>query len=85
VRASVGHERVIDELINLYEEVVYEFDLNGHGAKLDEDRATAAYLRQLKIDFSANADAALRLRRRLERVPVVGRIGVKLARAFIKE
>ena len=85
VRASVGHERVIDELINLYEEVVSEIDLNGHGAKLDEDRAAAAYLRQLKIDFSANADAALRLRRRLERVPVVGRIGVKLARAFIKE
>jgi hypothetical protein len=84
VRASAGHEPVIDELISLYEEVVREFELNGHAEKLEEDRAAAAYLRQLKIDFTANADAALRLRERLERVPVVGRIGVKLARAFIR-
>jgi hypothetical protein len=84
VRASAGHEPIIDELIGLYEDVVHEFQLNGHAGKLAEDRAAAAYLRQLKIDFTANADAALRLRERLERVPVVGRIGVKLARAFIR-
>jgi hypothetical protein len=84
VRASAGLEPVIDELICLYEEVVREFELNGHAEKLEEDRAAAAYLRQLKIDFTANADAALRLRERLERVPVMGRLGVKLARAFIR-
>ena len=85
VRASAGHEPVVDELISLYEDVTLEFQQNGHGEKLKEDRAAAAYLRQLKIDFTANAAAALRLRERVERVPVVGRIGVKLARAFMRE
>lgn len=84
VRSSAGHEPVVDELISLYEEVIQEFQQNGHAEKLEEDRAAAAYLRQLKIDFTANADAALRLRERVERVPVVGRIGVKLARTFMR-
>ncbi len=83
VRASAGHEPVIDELIRLYEQVVREFELNGRHEKLEEDRAAAAYLRELKIDLTANANAAVRLRERLETIPVVGRIGVKLARAFI--
>jgi hypothetical protein len=78
------YERVVAELISLYEEVIREFQQNGDAEKLEEDRAAAAYLRQLKIDFTANADAALRLRERVERVPVVGRIGVKLARAFMR-
>jgi hypothetical protein len=84
VRRSAGHEPVVDEIISLYEEVMREFELDGCAEKFEEDRATAAYLRQLKIDFTANADAALRLRERLERVPVVGSIGVKLARAFVR-
>lgn len=84
LRASAGHEPVIDELISLYQEVMREFELNGPVEKLEEDRAAAAYLRQLKIDFTANADAALRLRERLEQVPLVGRVGVKLARAFMR-
>jgi hypothetical protein len=82
VRANAGHEPVIDELTCIYEEVIEEFKGSGGVEKLDEDRAAAAYLRQLKIDFAANADAASRMRERLESVPVVGRIGVKLARAF---
>jgi hypothetical protein len=84
VRASAGHEPVVDELISLYEDVTREFQQNGNAEKLEEDRAAAAYLRQLKIDFTANTAAALRLRERVERVPVVGRIGVKLARAFMR-
>ncbi len=85
VRASAGHESVVDEIISLYEDVTLEFQQNGHGEKLEEDRAAAAYLRQLKIDFTANTAVALRLRERVERVPLVGRIGVKLARALMRE
>jgi hypothetical protein len=84
VRATAGHEPVVDELISLYEEVTREFQQNGQRERLEEDRATAAYLRQLKIDFTANTAAAIRLRERVERVPLVGRIGVKLARFFIQ-
>lgn len=85
VRASAGHELVVDELVTLYEEVIGEFQLDGQGEKLAEDRAAAAYLRQLKIDFTANAAATLHLRERVERVPFVGRIGVKLARALMRQ
>jgi len=83
VRSTAGHEAVIDELTSLYEEVISEFQQDGLGEKLAEDRAAAAYLRQLKIDFTANEAAALRLRKRIERVPLVGRIGAKLARALM--
>jgi len=38
----------------------------------------------LKMDFTANTGAATRLRERVERVPLVGRIGVKLARSFMR-
>ena len=85
VRASAGHEPVIDELTCLYEEVIEEFKRSGGVETLDENRAAAAYLRQLKIDFAANADAVARMRQRLESVPVVGRIGVKLARALTRK
>jgi len=84
VRATAGHESVVDELSSLYEEVIREFQQNGPSEKLEEDRAAAAYLRQLKIDFTANTGAATRLRERVERVPLVGRIGVKLARSFMR-
>ena len=85
VRATAGHESVVDELSSLYEEVIREFQQNGHGEKLEEDRAAAAYLRQLKIDFTANTAAATRLRERMERVPLVGKIGVKLARGLMRQ
>src|SRR5439155_5172269 len=84
VRASAGHEPVIDELVGLYEEVMREFAQNGHCDKLAEDRAAAGYLRQLKIDITANSDAAARLRERLARVPVVGGLSVKLAGALLR-
>jgi Glycosyltransferase Family 4 len=85
VRASAGHEPVIDELISLYEEVIGEIKGSGEGEKLLEDRAAAAYLRQLKIDFATHADAASRLRKRVESIPLVGKIGVKLARALARQ
>jgi hypothetical protein len=84
VRDCAGHETVVDEIINLYVEVKREFELNGPVSKLAEDRAAAAYLRQLKIDFTTQAHAAVRLRERLESVPLIGRVGVRLARAFMR-
>lgn len=84
IRSSAGHEPIIDELVNLYEEVLREHQESREADKLAEARATAAYLRQLKLDFAANADAASRLRERLERVPGVGKLGVKLARSFMR-
>ena len=75
---------LVDELISLYEDVIQEFQQNDHGEKLTEDRAAAAYLRQLKVDFNANTAAAIRLREHLERVPLVGRLGIKLARAAMR-
>ena len=85
VRATAGHESVVDQLTSLYEDVVAEFQHNGPGEKLEEERAAAAYLRQLKIDFTANTAGATRLRERVERVPLVGRLGVKLARGLIRQ
>jgi hypothetical protein len=84
VRTSAGHEPVIDELIRLYQEVLSEFEGSVKAEKLAEDRAAAAYVRQLKLDFVANADAAARLRKRIAAVPVVGKIGIKLARALTR-
>ena len=45
-----------------------------------EGRAAAAYLRQLKIDFATHGAASQRLNERLQRVPIFGRWGIKLAR-----
>jgi hypothetical protein len=84
LRAIAGHEPVVDELISLYEDVIRDFQQSNHIERLAEDRAAAAYLRQLKIDFTTNTAAAIRLRESVERVPLVGPIGIKLARAFMR-
>ncbi|MDQ1707149.1 MAG: hypothetical protein QOJ88_360 [Pyrinomonadaceae bacterium] len=84
VRASAGHEAVMDDLVSLYEEVVREFAESDPLDKLAEDRAAAAYLRQFKRDFDANTNAVLRLRQRLEQLPLVGRTSIKLARALLR-
>lgn len=84
VRAIAGHESVVDELINLYEEVIGEFQQERQSEPAEEGRPAAAYLRQLKMDFAANTAAAIRLRERVERVPLVGRIAIKLAAALMR-
>jgi hypothetical protein len=48
----------------------------------EEGRAAARYLRQLKIDFATHGAASLRMRERLERFPIFGRMGLKLVRRF---
>jgi hypothetical protein len=80
VRATAGHESVIDELISLYKEVIDEYQRSARVGSWEEGRAAAAYLRQLKIDFATHGAASLRLRERLERFPIFGRVGVKLVR-----
>jgi len=84
VRSTAGHEPVVEDLARLYEEVIREFKQNGSGEKLEADRAAAAYLRQLKIDFTANTAAAIRLRERVKRVPLVGGMAVKMVHAFMR-
>ena len=81
VRATAGHESIIDELIGLYEEVIGEQQLCLAQIDSDEEgRAAAAYLRQLKIDFATHGAASQRLRERLQRFPLLGRWGIRLAR-----
>lgn len=80
VRATAGQESIIDELIGLYKEVIDEHRALGQRDIDEEGRAAAAYLRQLKIDFATHGAASLRLRERLQRVPLLGRWGIKLAR-----
>jgi Glycosyltransferase Family 4 len=80
VRATAGHESVIDELISLYQEVIDEYQHAAPVGSDEEGRAAAAYLRQLKIDFATHGAASLRLRERLERFPIFARVGVKLVR-----
>ena len=80
VRATAGHESVIDELISLYEEVIDEYQNSARVSNDEEGRAAATYLRQLKIDFATHGAASLRLRERLERFPIFGRVGLRLVR-----
>lgn len=80
VRATAGQESIIDELIGLYKEVIDEHRALGQRDIDEEGRAAAAYLRQLKIDFATHGAASLRLRERLQRIPILGRWGIKLAR-----
>ncbi len=80
VRATVGHESIIDELIGLYHEVIEEHRSADNGDVDGEGRAAAAYLRQLKIDFATHGAASMRLRERVHRIPLLGRWGIKLAR-----
>jgi hypothetical protein len=80
VRATAGQESIIDELIGLYKEVIDEHRALGQRDIDEEGRAAAAYLRQLKIDFATHGAASLRLSERLQRVPLLGRWGIKLAR-----
>lgn len=80
LRQTVGHESVIDELLELYDEVIAE---NSHSGAVDlvaEGRAAAAFIRRLKIDLTSPDSSSYRIRQRLKRVPVVGKLGIRLAR-----
>ena len=80
VRKTAGPELVVATLVGLYEAVIDENRQSGGCKAADEGRAAAEYLRQLKIDMASHGAASLRLRARLERVPWLGKLGLKLVR-----
>lgn len=85
VRASAGREVVVDQLVDLYEQVIAEHRSAGPADVAAEGRAAAAYVRQLKIDFASHGAASMRLCERLERVPIFGRLGLKVIRKVAGE
>jgi hypothetical protein len=83
VRASAGLETIVDDLVELYHEVIEEYRNASNISADEEGRAAAAYLRQLKIDFATHGAASMRLRERVQGIPVLGRWGVRLARKLL--
>jgi hypothetical protein len=83
IRASAGRDAALDELIGLYEDVIAEYKSrrdNERDARA-EGRAAAAYLRQLMPKpTTAHSAATSSLRERVRRIPLVGKVGVRLAR-----
>jgi hypothetical protein len=83
IRAEAGRDAALDELVELYEEVIAEYGASGRAAcdSADEEgRAAARYLGQLKSEIVSHGAATVRLRERVRRIPLVGRLGVRLAR-----
>lgn len=80
VRATAGLDLMVDQLVGLYDEVIQEYRNAGNNNRDEEGRAAAAYLRQLKIDFATHGAASLRLVERMQRIPLLGGLGIRLAR-----
>lgn len=83
IRAEASRDAALDELIELYAEVIAEYGALDHAAcnpADEEGRAMAAYLGRLKSEIAAHGAATIRLRERVRRIPLVGRLGVRLAR-----
>ena len=83
VRNTAALETVVDRLLELYEEARNDYHALHDPDERAEGRAAAAYLGRLKTEFAAHAAASLRLRARLERVPLVGRAGIRLIHAIV--
>lgn len=82
IRATAGHDAVIDELVALYGEVMIEHG-NAGGRDVDaEGRAAAAYLRRLRTELAANAEPSLRLPEHAQRIPMLRALALKLTRAL---
>src|ERR1044072_5390755 len=86
VRAEAGREGLVAEFVDLYQSVIAE-----HAGRARDDeaeaRAAAAYLRSLSLSRSREYDviydsATFRMRERLLKLPVIGRIGRELARVI---
>ena len=84
VRGVAGHETMVDQLVDLYRKVIEEYRTFGNSDMATEGRAAAAYLRQLKLDFARHGAASMRMRERVERLPLVGKLGVKLAQRLTR-
>jgi hypothetical protein len=85
IRATAGREQMIDEIVALYREIVEEHAAAAPPDRAAERRAVATYLRSLTICMQAEQvrfenSTAMRLQRRLRRVPVLGPFARALAR-----
>jgi glycosyltransferase involved in cell wall biosynthesis len=85
IRARYHSEVILDEIMSLYEETIAEQRERGGADPSAEGRATAAYLRWLsqrnRVRFEAlNNQATLRFKRRLTKIPIVG----KLSHVFLR-
>lgn len=86
VRESAGRDRVVAELLALYEEAVAEHKAAGAPDPDAEARAAASYLRAATLAFederrSIYDSTPHRLAERLLRAPLLGRAARRLARA----
>ena len=82
VRTLVDSEAVVDQLLELYAEVIAENRSRTPDLE-KESKAVAAYLRELKVELSAHGAASMRLRDKLNRIPLFGGLGTKVARMLV--
>ena len=85
IRATAGRDQMIEELIELYREVVDEHRNGERPDAGEEGRAASAYLRWLAIQLKREEDimmssATVRLRNRLLRVPGLGSLALTMTR-----
>lgn len=85
VRAASGRDRAVGEFISIYESVVEESRDAGAPDCREEAVAAASYLRELLQSVkeerrALRASNTFRLKERLARTPVVGRLSLMLAR-----
>jgi hypothetical protein len=79
VRVRSGIQTVVDQIVGVYREAIDEQLRIGPGDSHAESRAAAAYLRYVETDVLQNA-APVKLREKIERIPLIGRLAVSLAR-----
>ena len=72
IRATAGSDLGIARVLELYEEVIAEYQRNGPPDLEAEGHAAARYLRQLHKDFATHSALTMRWRNRLLKVPVFG-------------
>lgn len=87
IRETAGRAAAIDQIVELYQQVVDEFDAGGIRDHDAEGRAEASYLRDLTRYFEAQRDSILtsrtfRWRQRILNLPVVGPPLRAIARKF---
>ncbi|HKO41871.1 MAG TPA: glycosyltransferase [Pyrinomonadaceae bacterium] len=82
IRSDAGLETAVSELVELYDEVIAEYRAQNtiDDAGAAEGRAAAAYLGRLKAEIASHGAATIRMRERVRRIPVLGKLGVQLAR-----
>jgi hypothetical protein len=71
IRATAGSVAAIDQIVELYEELICEWQHCAVSAE-DEGRAAARYVRQLYDDFAFHGAFTMRWRKRLLRIPLAG-------------